>query len=69
MDKLINDILTLFKGRTDRIGGVARGRAMHFKILNPNQEMPRYLLRHLKGHQRIGFYNFLSDGTCYWALM
>lgn len=69
MDKLINDILALFKGRTDRIGGVARGRAMHFKILNPNQEMPRYLLRHLKGHQRIGFYNFLSDGTCYWALM
>jgi hypothetical protein len=69
MDKLINDILTLFKGRTDRIGGVARGRSMHFKILNPNQEMPRYLLRHLKGHQRIGFYNFLSDGTCYWALL
>ncbi|HPZ07009.1 MAG TPA: DnaB-like helicase C-terminal domain-containing protein [Candidatus Eremiobacteraeota bacterium] len=69
MDKVINNILSLFHGRTDRIGGVARGRAMHFKILNPLQEIPRYLQRHLKGHQRIGFYNFLPDGTCHWGLV
>ena len=41
---------------------------MNFRLRMPSQEIPRYLLRHLKGHQRVGFYNFLPDGTCFWSV-
>lgn len=69
MDNIVNTITTLFKGRTDRIGVVARGMTMYFKIRMADQEIPRYLMRHLKGHQRIGIYNYLPDGTCHWGVV
>ncbi len=69
MENLIKDMLALFLGRTDKLVGFARGKPMNFKLRIPSQEIPRYLLRHFKGHQRIGFYNFLSDGTCPWSVI
>ena len=69
MEYLVNDILKIFKCRTDKVIGFARGKDMVFRLRMPSREIPRYLLRHLKGHQRIGLFNFLPDGTCYWSVI